>query len=147
MMKKNNKVIGFTCGTFDLTHAGHYLMFEECKKNCELLIVGLQSDPTIDRPDSKNKPVQSLRERYLQLRACKYVGRIIKYKTEKDLFKLLVLLKPDVRFIGEDWKGKRFTGNELPIKVIYNSRGHKYSSTALRNKVYISELRRNTAIL
>ncbi|HWA32268.1 MAG TPA: adenylyltransferase/cytidyltransferase family protein, partial [Candidatus Paceibacterota bacterium] len=90
-MKKSpgakRQIIGFTCGSFDLTHAGHYLMFEECKDNCDYLIVGLQTDPTLDRPE-KNKPVQTLRERKIQLASCKYIDRIIIYRTEKDLYRL-----------------------------------------------------------
>ena len=143
MKRKKKYKVGFTCGSFDLTHAGHYLMFEECSKQCDTLVVGLQHDPTLDRPDTKNKPIQSVKERYTQLRSCKYISIIITYKTENDLVKLLKKLKPDVRFVGADWKGKAFTGKHLPIKVIYNSRNHKYSSTALRQKVYLSELEKN----
>jgi glycerol-3-phosphate cytidylyltransferase len=141
-MKKNSKAktVGFTCGAFDLTHAGHYLMFEECRKKCDLLIVGLQSDPSIDRKH-KNKPIQSLKERKIQLRACKYIDKIIHYKTEKDLLKLLVKLQPDIRFVGADWQGKYFTGKELPIKVIYNSRNHNYSSSNLRKKIIFNDKR------
>lgn len=128
------KMTGFTCGTLDLLHAGHVLMLKECKAQCDFLIVGLQTDPTIDRPE-KHKPVESVEERKIRLQGCKYVDKIITYDTEGDLYNLLKELKPDVRFIGEDWKGKHFTGDDLPIKVIFNSRDHQYSSTELRNRI------------
>jgi len=132
--QKNKKIIGFTCGAFDLTHAGHYLMFREIKNKCTYLIVGLQSDPSIDRKE-KNKPIQSLKERKIQLEACKYIDKIINYKTEKDLVNLLKKVKPDIRFLGKDWEGKNYTGKELPINVIFNSRNHNYSSASLRKRI------------
>lgn len=138
MVSIKKEKIGFTCGAFDLTHAGHYLMFKECKELCDYLIVGLQKDPSVDRKD-KHKPVQSLVERMIQLDSCKYIDKILIYKTEKDLIKLLKKVKPDIRFVGADWKGKYFTGKDLPIKVIYNSRNHKYSSSSLRMLVYNAE--------
>ncbi len=128
-------ILGFTCGAFDLTHAGHYLMFEECSKKCDYLIVGLQEDPSLDRP-KKNKPIQSVIERRIQLRACKYIGHVVTYRRENDLIKLLLRLQPDIRFIGADWKGKKYTGKGLPgIKVVFNSRDHNYSSSNLRKKL------------
>ncbi|MEK7572712.1 MAG: adenylyltransferase/cytidyltransferase family protein [Patescibacteria group bacterium] len=144
-MKKNKskKIIGFTCGSFDITHAGHYLMFQEIKNKCDYLTVGLQSDPSIDRKE-KNKPIQSVKERKIQLKSCKYIDEIIHYKTEKDLIKLLEKLKPDIRFLGEDWKNKNYTGKNLPIKIIFNSRNHNYSSVNLRKKI-IEEYKKNTA--
>ncbi|MDQ5954881.1 MAG: glycerol-3-phosphate cytidylyltransferase [Patescibacteria group bacterium] len=136
MVDKNKKIIGFTCGAFDITHAGHYLMFKECHEQCDTLIVGLQINPNIDRKE-KNKPVQTLKERRIQLEACKYIDKIITYKTEKDLYHLLKKLKPDIRFIGIDWKDKpNYSRDKLPeIKVIYNSRNHNYSSSALRARI------------
>lgn len=125
---------GFTCGSFDLLHAGHCLMLQEAKTKCDYLIVGLQSDPTIDRPD-KNKPVQSVEEREIQLESCRYVDKVIVYDTEKELVGLLKGLAPDVRILGKDWKGKKFTGWELPTVNYFNSRGHGYSSTELRNRI------------
>lgn len=130
--------IGFTCGAFDLTHAGHYLMFKDCKKNCEVLIVGVQTDPSIDRPE-KNKPVQSLEERMIQLKSCKYIDEVVIYETEADLFNLLKSLPIDVRFLGEDWRGRNFTGHELPIQIIYNPRDHGFSSSSLRDRIYNAE--------
>jgi glycerol-3-phosphate cytidylyltransferase len=130
------KKIGFTCGAFDLTHAGHYLMFKECKENCDYLIVGLQTDPSIDRKD-KNKPVQTLRERKIQLEACKYIDEIVTYHTEVGLYALLKKINPDVRFMGADWKDKpNYSRDQLPnMKVVYNSRDHDYSSRSLRERV------------
>ena len=133
VITKKQKV-GFTCGAFDLTHAGHYLMFKEVRKQCDFLVVGLQSDPSLDRK-SKNKPVQTLKERKIQHEACKYIDKIVHYKTEGDLVNLLKKLKPDIRFLGADWKGKNFTGKELPIKVNVNTRDHGYSTTHLRERV------------
>lgn len=138
-MKKNQekkKIIGFTCGAFDLTHAGHYLMFKECKQNCDYLIVGLQIDPSVDRPE-KNKPVQTLKERKIQLEACKYIDEIIVYNTEISLYNLLKKLKPDFRIMGVDWKDKsNYSRDMLPnIKVIYNTRDHNYSSNNLRKRI------------
>lgn len=133
-MQGKNKITGFTCGAFDITHAGHYLMFKECRLQCDFLIVGLQVNPNVDRKD-KHKPVQTLKERKIQLEACKYIDKIITYKTEKDLIELLKKIKPDIRFIGADWKGKEYTGKNLPIKVIFNSRNHNYSSSTLRARI------------
>jgi glycerol-3-phosphate cytidylyltransferase len=133
--------IGITAGSFDLTHAGHYLMFEECKSQCDYLIVCLQTDPTIDRA-AKNKPVQSINERYLQLRACKYIDEVIVYETEEDLYNLFCSLHYTKRFIGADWQGKPFTGhdiNGMNEKIVFNSRNHKFSSSELRKRVYESE--------
>lgn len=144
-MIKNKKIIGFTCGAFDLTHAGHYLMFEEARKKCDFLIVGLQVNPSIDRKN-KNKPIQSTKERLIQLKACKHIDKIIIYKTEIDLFNLLKKIKPDIRFIGMDWKRKNFTGKELPIKVIFNSRNHNYSSSNLRKKILKAEISKKITI-
>lgn len=128
------KTIGFTCGSFDLLHAGHILMLKECKSHCDYLIVGLQTDPTIDRPE-KNLPIESVKERMIRLKGCRYVDEIIFYTTEDELYKLLKTLKPDIRFVGADHKGKPFTGDKLPIKVIFNTRDHDYSSSNLINRI------------
>ncbi len=139
--------IGFTCSTFDLLHAGHILMLAECKSVCDHLIVGLQSDPTIDRPDTKNKPVQSVVERYVQLSAVKFVDEIIVYDTEKDLEDLLMFLPISVRICGEEYKDRPLTGREIcearGIKTYYNSRTHRFSSSELRARTYQSELKKN----
>lgn len=132
---KDKQIIGFTCGTFDLTHAGHYLMFAECKKRCDLLIVGLQIDPSVDRKD-KHKPVQTLDERLIQLHSCKYIDEVLIYTDENDLVELLTVLKPDIRFIGADWRDKEYTGKGIEgIEVRFNSRDHNYSSSSLRERV------------
>jgi glycerol-3-phosphate cytidylyltransferase len=124
---------GFTCSAFDLLHAGHVSMLEEAKTQCDYLIAGLHTNPQTDRPE-KNKPVQSVFERYIQLKGCKYVDEIIPYETEEDLLNLLKLTWPDVRIIGEEYREKHFTGKELPIKLYYNSRDHTFSSSELRKR-------------
>lgn len=132
---------GFTCGSFDLLHPGHILMFRECKRFCDYLIVGLQSDPTIDR-SSKNKPVQSLEERYIMLSSVKEIDEICHYNTESDLVKLLTAINPNVRILGADWEGRDYTGKDLPIKVVFNSRDHSYSTSSLRQRIYEAEKKR-----
>jgi glycerol-3-phosphate cytidylyltransferase len=127
--------IGFTCSTFDLFHAGHVMMLKEAKTQCEHLIVGLQMDPTIDRPGVKNKPVQTVLERFIQVQACKYVDEIIPYATEKELMDILTSYQIDVRIIGEEYRDKQFTGYNLPISVYFNSRQHSFSTTELRQRV------------
>lgn len=119
---------GFTCSTFDLFHAGHLLMLQEAKKNCDWLIVGIQSDPTIDRP-TKNKPIQSLYERWVQLEACVYVDKVIPYTTEKELIDILQSQEIDIRFVGEEYREQNFTGKDLGIPIHYNKRSHSFSST------------------
>lgn len=134
----NNKTIGFTASAFDLLHAGHILMLKESKKNCDYLIVALQSDPTIDRPE-KNKPIQSLEERLIQLEAVKYVDEVILYDTEEDLLNILDTTKINIRFLGSDYTDKNFTGKKYcidnNIKIYYNNRDHGYSSTELRKRI------------
>lgn len=125
---------GFTCGAFDLLHPGHVLMLKEIRSHCDYLIVGLHTDPTLDRKE-KNKPVETTEERTIRLQGCKYVDEIVTYDTEKDLYELLKKLKPDVRFLGMDWKGKSFTGDDLPIRIIFNSRNHDHSSSNLRKRI------------
>jgi glycerol-3-phosphate cytidylyltransferase len=128
--------IGFTCGSFDLCHAGHILAFKEAKSQCDYLLVGLQTDPHIDRP-TKNKPIQTLEERKIQLEAVKYIDEVIVYETEADLYSFLKnnLTNISVRFLGEDWKGKHFTGDDLPLEVIFTPRTHNYSTTELRERI------------
>ncbi len=126
--------IGFTCGAFDLLHAGHVVMLKEARKNCDRLVVGLQTDPSIDRQE-KNQPVQSVYERYVQLSGVKFVDEIIPYDTEQSLIDLLQSQEIDVRFIGEDYRERSFTGDDLPIEVFYTSRRHSFSSSSLRKRV------------
>ena len=130
--------IGFTCSAFDLLHAGHVTMLKEARSNCDYLIVGLQVDPTADRPE-KNKPVQTIVERQIQLAAVKYVDEIVIYNTEQDLVDLLLTLPIDVRVLGDEYKTKDFTGKDIAkargCKIIYNGRDHSFSSTSLRKRV------------
>ena len=134
---------GFTCGAFDLLHAGHILMLQEAKSVCDYLIVGLQTDPSLDR-ESKNRPVQSLEERRIQIEAVKYVDEVIIYESEKDLLALLKRIKPDIRIIGADHKGKPFTGHELDIELFFNSRNHSWSSSDLRRRIAEHEARKSS---
>ena len=127
--------VGFTCSCFDLLHAGHILMLKDAKEQCDKLIVWLQTDPSIDRPLTKNKPIQSLRERKIQLEAVRYVDDIFVYETESDLIDLLKLVKPNVRILGSDYKDKSFTGDDLNIPIYYHERDHDYSSSDLRKKI------------
>jgi len=127
--------IGFTCSTFDLFHAGHVMMLKEAKTQCDYLIVGLQMDPTIDRPTTKNKPLQTVLERFIQVQACKFVDEIIPYATEKELMDILTSYPIDVRIVGEEYRDKQFTGYNLPISVYFNSRQHSFSTTELRQRV------------
>ena len=133
---------GFTCSTFDLFHAGHIIMLKEAKQQCEYLIVGLQTDPTIDRKE-KNKPVQSIFERYVQLQACKYVDEIVVYASEKDLVDILLSYPIDVRILGDEYEHKDFTGRaeciQKGIKFYFNKREHTFSTTELRQRVIDAE--------
>ena len=134
-----NKHIGFTCSTFDLLHAGHIAMLREAKEHCDYLIVGLQTDPTIDRPDTKNPPVQTLVERYTQLKAVSYVDEIVPYVLEQDVQDMLRSFKIDVRIIGEEYKTIDFTGKEYctekGIEIYYNSREHRFSSSEIKTRL------------
>ena len=133
-MGRQTMRIGFTCGAFDLLHAGHVVMLEEAINNCVYLIVGLQTDPTLDRSD-KNKPVQSIYERFIQLNGIKYVDEVIPYDREATLVDILNTKPIDVRFVGEEYEEKQFTGSHLPIEIYYTSRQHTFSSTDLRKRV------------
>jgi glycerol-3-phosphate cytidylyltransferase len=127
--------VGIVASSFDLLHAGHILMLYEAKEHCDRLVVALQSDPTIDRPE-KNKPIQGLSERYIQLEACKCVDQIVPYDTEADLYNLLAGLDWDVRFLGMDYIDRTdFTGYDLDIPIHYCSRRHNYSSSGLRERI------------
>ncbi|MCP6727308.1 MAG: adenylyltransferase/cytidyltransferase family protein [Patescibacteria group bacterium] len=129
--------IGFTSGTFDLLHSGHVQMLKECKLVCDYLIVGLQVDASKER--EKNKPILSLSSRNILLSSIRYVDEVICYQTEKELIELMKLTNPDIRIIGEDWKDKPFTGHELDIQIMYNSRKHDISTTMIRREVYLQE--------
>jgi len=142
-LKQDGKRIGITFSTFDMLHAGHVAMLSEAKNHCDYLICGLQTDPTIDRPDTKNKPIQSIVERQIQLSACRYVDEVVVYQTEQDLIDLLLILPLDVRILGTEYEDKNFTGrNEgagRAIHVIFNKRDHSFSSSSLRKRVAEAE--------
>ena len=136
--KSEHPITGITFSAFDLLHAGHIKMLEDAKRQCDYLIVGLQTDPTIDRPE-KNKPTQTVVERYIQLKGCKFVDEIVPYATEQDLEDILRAFQIDVRIIGDEYKDKNFTGRtyceEKGILLHYNCRDHRFSSSALRKEV------------
>ena len=136
--------IGFTCSTFDLFHAGHLIMLEEAKRQCDYLVVGLQTDPTIDRPTEKNKPVQSVFERFIQVKACRYVDEVIPYATEKELVDILLSFPINVRILGEEYANKDFTGKyeciAKEIEFYFNKREHSFSTTELRQRVVAAEI-------
>ena len=138
-LKQDGKKIGITFSTFDLLHAGHIAMLSEAKNHCDYLIAGLQTDPTIDRPDTKNKPIQSVVERQIQLAACRYVDEVVVYQTEQDLIDLLLILPVDVRILGVEYEDKPFTGQEecynRGIELVFNGRDHSFSSSSLRKRV------------
>jgi glycerol-3-phosphate cytidylyltransferase len=134
-------IIGFTCSTFDLFHAGHVVMLQEAATLCDYLIVGLLVDPTVDRADSKNKPIQSVMERYLQISACKYVDEVIPFQSEADLVDLILVINPDIRIVGEEYRNKEHTGVGL-CPIHYNKRRHSFSTTELRDRVLKAELRK-----
>lgn len=142
-LKQDGQKIGITFSTFDLLHAGHIAMLSEARNHCDYLIVGLQTDPTIDRPDTKNKPVQSIVERQIQLSACRYVDEVVVYSTEQDLRDLLLILPIDVRILGVEYEGKQFSGDEecqkRNIEIVFNGRDHSFSSSSLRKRVAESE--------
>jgi glycerol-3-phosphate cytidylyltransferase len=142
----DGKKIGITFSTFDMLHAGHIAMLSEARNHCDYLICGLQTDPTIDRPDTKNRPVQSIVERQIQLAACRYVDEVVVYQTEQDLIDLLLILPVDVRILGVEYEEKGFTGKQecwqRGIEIVYNGRDHSFSSSSLRKRVALAESER-----
>ena len=143
-LKNQGKKIGIVFSAFDLLHAGHIAMLSECKNHCDYLIAALQTDPTIDRPDTKNKPVQTIVERQIQLAATRYVDEIVVYQTERDLEDLLLILPIDVRILGVEYIDKDFTGKDIckkrNIELIFNGRDHSFSSSNLRRRVKEAEM-------
>lgn len=144
----SEKKIGFTCGAFDLCHAGHMMMLRDAKTVCDHLIVGLHDDPSVGTDETyrlrtggrpKNTPVMSLAERLEILRGIKYVDEIVVYGTEEELYNLLKRLKYDIRIIGSDWEGKPYTGHDLPHTTHYHRRNHTYSTSDLRRRVWEAE--------
>jgi glycerol-3-phosphate cytidylyltransferase len=143
-LKADGKRIGITFSTFDMgPHAGHIAMLSEAKNHCDYLICGLQTDPTIDRPETKNAPIQSIVERQIQLAACRYVDEVVVYQTEQDLVDLLLILPVDVRILGVEYCDKDFTGREAGalrgIELVFNGRDHSFSSSSLRRRVVAAE--------
>jgi glycerol-3-phosphate cytidylyltransferase len=142
-LKTDGKKIGVTFSTFDMLHAGHIAMLSEAKNHCDYLICGLQTDPTIDRPETKNAPIQSIVERQIQLAACRYVDEVVVYQTEQDLVDLLLILPVDVRILGVEYCDKDFTGREAGalrgIELVFNGRDHSFSSSSLRRRVVAAE--------
>ena len=142
-LKAEGKKIGITFSTFDMLHAGHIAMLSEARNHCDYLIAGLQTDPTIDRPDTKNKPVQSIVERQIQLSACRYVDEVVIYQTEQDLLDLILILPLDVRILGVEYSNNEFTGRkecmQRGIELVFNGRDHSFSSSSLRKRVAHAE--------
>lgn len=140
---KENKIVGFTASSFDLLHTGHILMLSEIKQQCDFLIVALQDNPNLER-DSKNKPIETIFERWIKLNSCKYIDYIIPYSNENDLLNILNILKPHKRFLGIEYKNTQFTGYDIKeIEIIFNSREHNYSSTSIRNRISNIEKKTN----
>lgn len=147
-LKEDGLKVGITFSTFDLFHAGHIAMLAEAKNHCDYLIAALQTDPTIDRPDTKNPPVQSIVERQIQLNTNRNVDEVVIYQTEKDLEDLLLILPVDVRILGIEYSDKEFTGKQIcvdrGIELVFNSRDHSFSSSNLRKRVVAAELVKGT---
>lgn len=146
-LKEEGKKIGIVFSAFDMFHAGHVAMLSEAKNHCDYLICGLQTDPTIDRPGTKNKPVQSIVERQIQLGACRFVDEVVVYSTEQDLIDLILILPIDVRILGVEYENKEFSGKMEGIRKgiihIFNGRDHSFSSSSLRKRVAESENNKN----
>jgi glycerol-3-phosphate cytidylyltransferase len=142
-LKQDGLKIGIVFSSFDLFHAGHVAMLAEAKNHCDYLIAALQTDPTIDRPDSKNPPIQSIVERQIQVSTNRNVDEVVVYQTEKDLEDLLLILPVDVRILGIEYADKDFTGKDIcktrGIEIVYNGRDHSFSSSSLRKRVVEAE--------
>ena len=140
------EIIGFTAGNFDLLHPGYIYTFEEAKRHCDKFLVFLQRDPSATRY-TKYKPVIPLYERYRTLMAIKYIDDVYMYQTEEDLYELIKFWKPQVRILGEDYIGKPFTGDDLPLKVIYTTRSHDWSTTKLKDLITKQTIKQNPDII
>jgi glycerol-3-phosphate cytidylyltransferase len=142
-LKEDGLKVGIVFSSFDLFHAGHVAMLAEAKNHCDYLIAALQTDPTIDRPDTKNPPIQSIVERQIQVSTNRNVDEVVVYQTEKDLEDLLLILPVDVRILGVEYKDKEFTGKDICLKrgieIVYNGRDHSFSSSSLRKRVAEAE--------
>lgn len=146
MINGDKKIVGFTAGNFDIIHPGYVYTFQTAKKHCDYFMVFLQNDPSIDRAN-KYKPVVPRAERYNTLMELESVDAVYTYQTEDELRELIEFFKPDVRILGEDYIGKRFTGDDLPPKIIYTSRAHGWSTTKLKNDITIQTLKDNLSLL
>ena len=142
-LKQDGLRVGIVFSSFDLFHAGHVAMLAEAKNHCDYLIAALQTDPTIDRPDTKNPPIQSIVERQIQVSTNRNVDEVVVYQTEKDLEDLLLILPVDVRILGVEYAEKEFTGKQIcinrGIEIVYNGRDHSFSSSSLRKRVAEAE--------
>jgi glycerol-3-phosphate cytidylyltransferase len=145
-MEINKKIIGFTAGNFDLLHPGYIYTFEEAKRHCDYFMVFLQRDPSETR-FTKYKPVIPLYERYKTLMSIKYIDEVVTYQTEEDLIQLMEFYKPDIRILGDDYIGKRFTGDHLPIKVVYTTRSHNWSTTKIKDLITRQTIMQNPEII
>ena len=145
-MNQNKGKIGFTAGNFDLIHPGYIYAFNDAKRNCDYLIIFLHDNPSTER-SKKYKPAIPLHERHQTLMALKSVDEVITYQTEDDLLRLIKFFNPDVRFLGDDYIGKRFTGDHLPIEVVYTTRSHGWSTTKLKNMITKMTMKQNPNIL
>lgn len=135
-LKQAGKTIGFTASTFDVLHAGHIIMLAEAKSRCDFLVVGLLTDPTIDRPNTKNKPAQTTLERWIQVAGVEFVDMIIPFDTERDLADMLHVIRPNIRVVGEEYKDIDFTGKHIEgIEIYYNKRSHAFSTSELRERI------------
>ena len=146
MINGDKKIVGFTAGNFDIIHPGYVYTFQTAKKHCDYFMVFLQNDPSIDRAN-KYKPVVPRAERYNTLMEMESVDAVYSYQTEDELRALIEFFKPDVRILGEDYIGKRFTGDDLPPKIVYTSRAHGWSTTKLKNDIAIQTLKDNPYLL
>lgn len=146
-LKAQGKKIGITFSSFDVLHSGHIIMLAEAKSRCDFLIVGLLTDPTIDRPDTKNKPAQSVLERWVQVAAVGSVDMIIPFDTERDLSDMLHFIKPHIRIVGEEYKDIEFTGKHIEgIEIFYNPRSHSFSTSELRSRIVNAGEVKETAV-
>lgn len=145
-MDRTKGKIGFTAGNFDLLHPGYIYTFEDAKKYCDYFIVFLQRDPSLHRK-SKYKPIIPPYERYRALKSIKYIDEVYMYQTEEELLDLIKFFKPDVRILGEDYIGKKFTGDDLPIEIVYTSRAHSWSTTKIKDLITIQTLKQNPEII
>jgi len=145
-MDNKKGIIGFTAGNFDLLHPGYIYTFEAAKEHCDYFIVFLQRDPSETR-FTKYKPVVPLYERYKTLMAIKYVDEVVTYQTEEDLLKLIEFYKPDVRILGDDYIGKRFTGDHIPMEIVYTTRSHNWSTTKIKELITTQTLKQNPELI